>query len=76
MPIGIGNDKKDMTEAATLNLDATMARSILGWKPKWSQEKSVEKTIIWWKKILNAQVSSTDAILEDIDEILDLGKSS
>ncbi len=76
VPIGIGNDKKDMTEASTLNLDATMARSILGWKPKWSQEKSVEKTIIWWKKILNAQVSSTDAILEDIDEILDLGKSS
>jgi CDP-glucose 4,6-dehydratase len=75
-PIGIGSDKKDITEAVTLNLDATMAKNTLGWKPKWNQEKSVEKTIIWWKKILNSQTSTIEAIFEDINEILDLGKSS
>jgi CDP-glucose 4,6-dehydratase len=70
----IDKSQNSRTEADTLNLDASMARNTIDWKPKWNQKKSIEKTITWWKKVLNTQTSSAEAILDDINEILELEK--
>ena len=35
-------------EAGLLNLDIRKAKRVLGWKPKWNFEKTVEETVRWY----------------------------
>jgi nucleoside-diphosphate-sugar epimerase len=37
-------------EAENLNLNSSKALDLIGWKPKWSQIESVNKTFLWWEK--------------------------
>ena len=37
-------------EANLLTLDISKARFSLGWTPKWTIEKAIEKTVEWYKK--------------------------
>jgi len=37
-------------EAASLSLDSSKAKKVLGWKPRWGFAQSVEKTIEWHKE--------------------------
>jgi len=37
-------------EATLLSLDISKARFSLGWTPRWAIEKTVEKTVEWYKK--------------------------
>lgn len=34
-------------EAALLRLDSTSARTVLGWRPRWSLTQAVERTVAW-----------------------------
>jgi CDP-glucose 4,6-dehydratase len=36
-------------EAASLKLDCTKARALLGWEPVWDLERSLEATVQWYK---------------------------
>ena len=47
-------DKSDpgaVHEAGLLNLDIRKARRVLGWKPRWGFEKTVEKTVEWYETV-------------------------
>jgi CDP-glucose 4,6-dehydratase len=55
-------------EAATLQLDSNLAKEVLGWRPKWSQEEAVESTVRWWKKVLQQETSPVDACESDLTE--------
>jgi CDP-glucose 4,6-dehydratase len=52
-------------EAGFLMLDSTKANKLLGWKPVWSFDKTVENTIKWYKQFYeNKHIISRD-ILND-----------
>ncbi len=64
----IKGEKKQ--EAENLSLDSTYALDILGWKPAWKQEYAINKTIEWWKCILNNGGNAKDACMIDIEHFL------
>jgi CDP-glucose 4,6-dehydratase len=45
----IEQDPNAVHEAAILKLDSTKARTYLGWKPHWSFEEAVGKTVDWYR---------------------------
>jgi len=45
------SDPKAVHEAGLLNLDIRKARKVLGWKPRWSFEETVEKTVAWYEAV-------------------------
>lgn len=62
--------EKNNKESINLDLDSTLAFEKLGWKAKWSQEKSIISTFNWW----NDYFKSTDPVKlcrRDIIEILE-----
>ena len=42
-------------EAGLLNLDIRKARRVLGWRPKWDFEKTVEATVMWYEAVRNGE---------------------
>ena len=59
-------DAPSVGEAATLRLDATMARSQLGWRSRWRLDEAIERTVGWWKRYAADPASARDATLDDI----------
>ena len=49
------SDPKAVHEAGLLNLDIRKAKRILGWKPKWAFEKTIEETVKWYKSVENGE---------------------
>jgi CDP-glucose 4,6-dehydratase len=49
------SDPKAVHEAGLLNLDIRKARRILGWKPKWKFEKTIEETVRWYVAVGNGE---------------------
>ena len=47
------SDPDAVHEAGLLNLDIRKARRILGWKPRWNFEKTVEETVKWYESVSN-----------------------
>ncbi len=43
------SDRKEPHEAKLLTLDTTKARHLLGWKPTWDIDTTIEKTIEWYR---------------------------
>ncbi len=39
-------------EAQVLRLDSSVARSRLGWRPKWRLEQAIAHTVAWYKAFL------------------------
>ena len=54
-------------EANTLEIDSSYAQQVLGWAPKWSQEKAVIDSIKWWKDVLKNDLTYREAINRDLD---------
>lgn len=54
-------------EAGTLRLDSTLARSMLGWRSRWSLVQALNKTIAWQK----AWMQGTDMAAFSIAQICD-----
>lgn len=57
-------------EAGLLRLDSTLARTLLGWQPRWSLEQTLAQTVAWYKawlrgedmsRITRAQIEMYDA---------------
>jgi CDP-glucose 4,6-dehydratase len=36
-------------EAALLKLDSTKSRTILGWRPRWNFEQTIQHTVSWYR---------------------------
>ena len=49
------SDPKAVHEAGLLNLDIRKAGRILGWKPKWKFEKTIEETVKWYLSVGNGE---------------------
>ncbi len=56
---------QSLHEASLLALDTSKARMQLGWKPRWTTEKAVGKTIDWYKNWQNGK----DMLEENLNEI-------
>ncbi|CAN2170564.1 WcaG Nucleoside-diphosphate-sugar epimerases [Candidatus Nanopelagicaceae bacterium] len=68
----ISNSQKNQPlESGLLDLDASLARTKLGWKPKWSQEEAIHLTFSWWKSIQRGTSSAAEACSRDIAELLE-----
>jgi len=55
-------DKSDphaVHEAGLLNLDIRKARRVLGWKPKWNFERTVEETVRWYESVRRGEDPAT-----------------
>jgi len=55
-------DKSDphaVHEAGLLNLDIRKARRVLGWKPKWNFERTVEETVRWYESVHRGEDPAT-----------------
>ena len=57
-------------ESLTLQLDSTLANSVLGWKPMWNQKDAIVATVKWWKKILLEKEDPLSACQADIELLL------
>ena len=53
-------------EAAALMIDSTLATQKLDWAPKWNFKTTIEKTVLWYYKLLVEQSSAIDLCYEDI----------
>jgi len=53
-------------ESTNLNLDSSVASNLLGWKPVYSQQKSIEMTIKWWHDYLEKRIHPREICKEDI----------
>ena len=49
MLLSIVEDAAQPHEATLLKLDSTKARTYLGWRPTWSFEAGVARTIEWYR---------------------------
>jgi CDP-glucose 4,6-dehydratase len=68
---GAGNYSVDSSaakvhEATNLRLDASKARSMLGWQPAFTTEQGIEFTASWYKNHLQQASSDKDYTLEQI----------
>jgi CDP-glucose 4,6-dehydratase len=67
--ISLSSTLKVESEAQTLDLDSTLAQSVLGWRSYWSQDEAVRSTIEWWRAIESGTKSPKQASSEDIKKI-------
>jgi CDP-glucose 4,6-dehydratase len=63
----LGEIKEITREAVSLNLDSSKALNVLGWKPVWSQEESVLRTLKWWESYATKKISAREACSIDLD---------
>ena len=54
-------------ESIYLDIDPSLAISNLNWKPRWTQEEAIEKTINWWKEVLIKKASPIEVCMGDIE---------
>jgi CDP-glucose 4,6-dehydratase len=60
----------DTYEAERLQLDSTRANSLLGWRPRFSQEAAVVSTLSWWKNHLVFGLSGEELCKDEINKFL------
>lgn len=69
-------DSIDHLEAKNLELDSSFAQKILGWHPRWSQEKAVTDSILWWKDVLLNHSTCMQVVDRDLDFLFTSTESS
>ena len=65
-----GKQPEKPFESGLLDLDSSLARTKLGWEPKWSQEEAIHLTFSWWKDVLSGVKSAAEACNQDITTLL------
>lgn len=63
---GARNNTK--TEAENLDLDSSLAREIMHWESKWTQEQAIQSTIQWWKNTTLGGIHPKEMCQEEIDK--------
>ena len=64
------NNEDGFFEAKSIKLDISKSKELLGWKPSWDFENTVEKTIMWYKDVCLHQKSAFQACLDDINSFI------
>jgi CDP-glucose 4,6-dehydratase len=59
------NEIKHPHEAGLLSLNIDKAKNILGWIPKWSNQKSITRTIEWYKEFYTSNELNTESDLKN-----------
>jgi CDP-glucose 4,6-dehydratase len=62
-----------LPESQVLQLDSTLARNELGWKPAWSTEQSLARTAEWYRGFYEKKRHAADLCNEQIDAWLAAG---
>lgn len=57
-------------EARVLKLSSAKARSELGWKPRWTLEQSIDRTVAWYKSFYQGGNDMRGYSLNQIEEYL------
>lgn len=57
-------------EARLLSLSSEKARLKLGWENIWNFNKTVEKTVMWYKKVEQNKISPINACYEDLKSFI------
>ena len=57
-------------ESVNLDLDSSLASSLLDWKPKWDQYESIERTLKWWHSVECKKMDPKDLCLSEVEEVL------
>lgn len=63
------HETHEKLESGLLDLDSTLANSILGWSPKWNQEEAIRRTFSWWTEVLNNGLAPLTACEIDISDL-------
>jgi CDP-glucose 4,6-dehydratase len=53
-------------ESRILEIDSSYSQALLGWKPVWGQEKSLERTFDWWEGLLTDNRSPDELCSSEI----------
>jgi len=56
-------------ESGLLDLDSSLAREVLGWRPQWNQEEAIKLTFSWWKEVLTHKSSPFEACMKNISDM-------
>ena len=60
--------KDNLHEANLLMLDITKAADILGWRPTYTAQQAISKTVEWYKKFYEGKTDMNVFTLQQIDE--------
>jgi CDP-glucose 4,6-dehydratase len=61
-------------EARSLELNSSLARKALGWKPLWNQQEAVIESMSWWKDVLINGIDAHERCNSDLNKTLNLDK--
>ena len=56
-----------LEEARLLTIDATRARTLLGWQPAWAFDETLERTAHWYRRYYDDRVPALELCAEDLD---------
>lgn len=65
---------KGSYEAKFLDLDSTEARTVLNWRPVFSQQEAIRRTLAWWKTVLENPASALEVTDAEIYEFIALNE--
>lgn len=64
------NENASSHESTLLSLNIDKAHHLLGWSPRWSFSKTVERTIRWYRNVHEQQNSAVACCLSDLEDYL------
>lgn len=70
------NSKSRNMESVTLGLDSSLAETILGWIPKYSQREAIKITAEWWGQVINKGTNPKIVTKQQIYDFLSIQTSS
>lgn len=67
--VELGSELTNQSEALTLDLDPSLAQSVIGWNSIWTQREAVVSTIDWWTSFNSKRASAAEACLVDMNRL-------
>jgi CDP-glucose 4,6-dehydratase len=62
-------------ESINLDLDSSLVNKNLGWRPIWTQEEAIFRTLNWWSSFLNKSKNADELCKEEVSDFLKARKS-